>query len=78
MEFNPLLIKMGIVKGHGFDAVGEFDINGYHTSKKVVFIKQYIGQHSILYEGNLHHDGKHVKGRWTLEEFSGEFELKLQ
>jgi len=62
MEFNPLLIKFGVVKGHGFDEVGEFDVNGFHTSKKVFFKKQYIGKHAVMYEGTFTHEGRHVKG----------------
>jgi hypothetical protein len=77
MEFSPLMIKFGVVKGHGYDAVGEFDINGYHGGKSIKFIKKYIGQHSVLYDGHISKDGKKASGEWHIEGMSGGFELNL-
>ncbi len=54
MEFSPLLVKDGIVQGHGNDAVGEFFVFGHHNNKKVKFTKQYTGKHSVAYEGKIH------------------------
>lgn len=76
MEFKPLLVKDGVVQGHGSDAVGEFHIFGHHNEKKVKFIKQYIGKHSVEYKGHVH-NGTKLTGKWEVSGLTGDFELNL-
>ncbi len=55
---NP--VPQGFVKGGGQDTVGKFYFQGSFNDNAtaVRFIKQYIGAHTILYEGNF--DGKDI------------------
>jgi len=45
-------IWKGVVKGRGKDSVGEFTISGDCSPEgRVAFVKQYVGQHNVHYEG---------------------------
>lgn len=76
MKFDYCYLDHGIVKAHGIDEVGEFDINGFFTSKKLEFTKRYIGQNSIQYKGMITPDGVKAHGHWFInDETNGGFEL---
>lgn len=65
MTIDNLNIFNGQVKGQGRDDVGEFTINGdWNPNGQVAFVKQYIGQHNVHYEGSF--DGLHVQGQWKI------------
>ncbi len=52
MIIDHLNIFNNQVKGNGRDFVGEFTIKGdWFSNGEVAFVKQYIGQHKVLYEG---------------------------
>lgn len=58
-------IEGGGVFGDGTDVVGDFQIEGnVQSDGQLRFIKQYIGQHSVIYTGKL--DGKTIDGTWEL------------
>ena len=65
MTIDHLNIFNGQVKGSGRDEVGEFTISGdWQPSGQVAFVKQYIGQHNVHYEGTF--DGVRVQGQWKI------------
>lgn len=67
MELN-LTFRAGILRGDGRDWVGEFLFRGRYDleSGKCWWTKQYIGRHSIAYQG--YNEGKGIWGTWQLEE----------
>merc|ERR1711957_99421 len=71
------------VFGLGMDVVGKFVIRGYYDPNQscVSFVKQYIGQHAVHYNGSMYlkDDGeKHtIKGVWNIpNQCHGYFKLK--
>lgn len=43
-----------VLRGKGQDDIGEFCLQGYvEPNGKAHFEKQYLGKHTVLYEGNL-------------------------
>ena len=69
MVIDHLNIFNNQVKGNGRDDVGEFTINGdWSPNGQVAFVKQYIGQHNVHYEGT--YDGVRVQGQWKIPQFN--------
>jgi hypothetical protein len=67
----------GEVEGEGHDVVGPFVIHGRYDGRGVVeFVKQYVGRHTVHYEGA--HDGEGtIFGTWAIAPYwSGPFALK--
>jgi hypothetical protein len=65
MIIDHLNIFNNQVKGNGSDEVGDFTISGdWNPNGQVAFVKQYIGQHNVHYEGTF--DGVHVQGQWKI------------
>jgi len=65
MIIDHLNIFNNQVKGNGSDEVGDFTINGdWNPNGQVAFVKQYIGQHNVHYEGT--YDGVRVQGQWKI------------
>jgi hypothetical protein len=73
------LSHAGRVRGQGDDEVGPFVISGSYSGTKVHFIKEYIGQHSLQYDGKLtqpSHGSFELSGRWSVgADWSGRFEM---
>ncbi|MDR3639404.1 MAG: hypothetical protein P4L84_36725 [Isosphaeraceae bacterium] len=67
MELN-LTFRDGKLTGDGRDRVGEFLFRGRYEleSGKCWWTKQYVGRHSIAYEG--YNEGKGIWGVWTMPE----------
>jgi len=66
------------VYGNGHDSVGGFIIRGDTHGKNVSFYKQYYGQHTVLYHGQLNHAHNDIKGRWQIPgNCEGKFHLHL-
>jgi hypothetical protein len=53
MLFNHLKFHKKVVKGKGRDTVGLFEIKGTYdkATLKTKFEKQYVGKHTVIYEG---------------------------
>jgi hypothetical protein len=68
----------GTVSGEGHDCVGQFVFQGTCDSHgKVVMVKQYLGMHQVLYQGQYDGEGT-LFGTWSIGPFeSGEFVLTL-
>jgi hypothetical protein len=68
----------GIISGEGNDCIGPFRFQGTCDSQgAVVMIKQYLGKHQVLYQGQYDGEGT-MFGRWSIGPFdSGEFLLSL-
>lgn len=64
MVIDEMYIGPGGVRGRGSDAVGAFVVQGYTHGDQVSFAKQYIGQHTVFYNGQW--QGKNVVGRWQI------------
>jgi len=80
MQFQDMQVGLnGQIVGSGSDVVGQFQIQGQVSRQGTVqFVKQYIGQHAVQYNGIV--GDSHVKGRWTIPGTStqpGGFELKM-
>ncbi|XP_056016178.1 uncharacterized protein LOC125675541 [Ostrea edulis] len=69
----------GSVKGEGTDNIGNFMINGSwrKLDGSVKFTKQYIGAHSVVYDGLLSPDGRHMDGKYTVGESVGDFHMEI-
>jgi hypothetical protein len=66
MAFNHMNIWNNLIEGRGSDEVGEFTISGdLKPNGQVNFVKQYIGQHSVQYEGQ-YVDNKIISGQWKI------------
>lgn len=79
---NEMIIKhlmitdQGGLTGFGQDQVGSFSIEGeVKKDGSVEFKKEYHGQHSIEYKGELK-EGT-IKGKWNLNGMEDEFEIKI-
>ena len=76
MKFKFLKFKQGKITGEGKDPIGQFTINGnIKPSGELQFVKQYVGMHSILYEGLRTYDI--IRGNWSYPRYGGgdSFEL---
>jgi hypothetical protein len=74
---DPLFLRFndGQIDGEGDDCIGPFTFSGSYGDGEVRMVKQYIGRHSVLYEGRVDGEGA-VIGRWFIEPFwSGPFVL---
>ena len=66
MVFKHMNIWNNLIEGRGSDEVGEFTISGdLKPNGQVNFVKQYIGQHSVQYEGQ-YVDNKIISGQWKI------------
>jgi hypothetical protein len=76
MEPLALHFSGGHVEGEGSDVVGDFTFRGtYSADGAVRLVKQYIGQHSVLYQGRVDGEGA-VVGRWSIGPYlTGPFAL---
>jgi hypothetical protein len=72
-----LHFSQGIVTGGGSDVVGDFAFAGAYDLKtgQVRMVKQYVGQHAVLYEGRNDDDGLWLWGTWTLALQRGGFHM---
>jgi hypothetical protein len=71
-----LRFESGQITGEGQDCVGPFVFTGrYDERGAVVMLKQYLGQHQVLYRGE--HDGEGtIFGQWSIGPWdSGAFAL---
>lgn len=79
-EMHDLVLRFvnGTLTGGGFDCVGRFAFDGTCDSTgEVVMVKQYLGKHKVLYQGQFDGEGT-IFGRWSIWPFySGEFMLTL-
>jgi hypothetical protein len=75
---DPLLLRFsnGGVDGEGQDCIGRFTFAGsYAEDGSVRLVKQYIGRHSVLYQGSVDGEGA-IVGRWSIaSRFTGPFAL---
>jgi hypothetical protein len=60
VEFTTVRIENNELTGQGRDAIGSFELNGRVDASAqpatATFTKQYIGQHSVEYEGTIVYD----------------------
>ena len=66
----------GTVTGSGDDCIGPFTFEGqFRADGSVSLIKQYIGRHSVSYEG--HNSGEGIFGTWSISGlWTGKFALR--
>ena len=78
MEGLTLQIKEGSIHGGGYDAVGMFTFDGSIGEEgDVHMIKQYLGEHRVLYVGEYDGD-KLLWGIWKIGWMSGPWEIRLK
>jgi hypothetical protein len=79
-SMHDLVLKFaeGVISGKGNDCIGSFRFEGTCDSQGVVvMMKQYLGKHRVLYQGQYDGEGT-IFGRWSIGPFdSGEFLLSL-
>jgi len=70
----------GSIWGHGSDQVGTFNISGKMnwSSTGFKFVKQYVGQHAVTYNGKIQGNGDVWAGRWYINQNGdgGNFQLR--
>lgn len=68
MSFDTFIIKDNDIKASGEDIWGNFEFTGKidHTKGKVKMVKQYIGQHSVDYNGTF--EDNVIAGDWFIDE----------
>lgn len=80
MFFDFFSLREGKVSGQGNDIIGPFTMAGkYDNAGNVSFIKKYVGQHAVEYNGNLDCDdlgGFKIQGKWTIDYLTDDFYLK--
>ena len=69
---NNLVIQFssGELSGSGDDIVGPFVLSGRIEDDQILIRKQYLGQHSIDYQGTTHGEGVYF-GDWSMHGFVG-------
>jgi hypothetical protein len=74
-----LRIDEGVIEGEGNDCIGPFTFRGHYDAQgNVTMVKQYIGQHSLSYEGTYDGEGT-IHGRWSFDpSWTGAFALRLE
>jgi hypothetical protein len=74
-----LRLAGGQIDGEGDDCIWPFTFSGhYDECGHVSMVKQYIGQHQLLYEGSYDGEGT-IFGRWSSSpSWTGPFALKLE
>jgi hypothetical protein len=74
-----LRLDEGRIDGEGDDCIGAFTFVGtYDESGRVSMVKQYIGQHHLLYEGTYDVEGT-IFGQWSQgPTWTGPFALKFE
>ena len=79
MKLDKFSLKNGQVEGKGNDTIGDFTISGtYNGDWNIRFVKQYIGQHSVDYEGKIIKTSSsdiEIRGKWKIDEVSDDFFL---
>lgn len=77
MIFDSMIVATnGTITGRGGDVTGEFQIQGSISSNGFFqFNKQYIGQHSVLYQGSVTNGC--LSGTWSIDGLKDEFVLNL-
>jgi hypothetical protein len=76
MEPLELHFADGEIHGQGADCIGGFTFAGSYSHDGVVrMVKQYIGKHSVLYEGRVEGEGA-IVGLWFIDPvWTGPFAL---
>jgi hypothetical protein len=76
MEPLTLRFEGGRVEGEGYDVIGVFTFAGTYTERGTVhMVKQYVGKHSVQYDGRVDGEGA-VTGEWSIAgAWSGPFML---
>merc|ERR1712226_198292 len=80
MDMNMnMVIAQNNVWGSGYDTAGSWVAEGYTHHNHVFFKKQYLGAHSVTYQGT-YVGGAHprVTGKWWMSGDQGSFELTQQ
>lgn len=77
---NPLHLSFaaGRVTGHGSDCIGDFELNGSYNLQdgRCLIVKQYLGAHSVKYDGCNQNDGLWIWGTWEIgTRYRGGFHL---
>jgi hypothetical protein len=69
----------GSVKGEGTDDIGNFLINGSWNKGdgSIHFAKQYLGAHTVMYDGSLSPDGRQMDGKYIVQGASGDFHMEV-
>ena len=67
MSLN-LTFAGGVVRGDGFDRIGEFTIAGTYDLRtgNCTLTKVYVGAHALAYEGRNEGDGQWIWGVWRM------------
>jgi hypothetical protein len=77
-SMDPLILHFhdGAISGEGRDVIGAFSFHGsYDDRGNVTLTKQYVGRHSVLYQGSYDGEGT-IFGRWSIAPYwSGPFAL---
>ena len=75
---GPLVLRFrdGQIEGEGRDVIGPFTFEGeYDDQGGIHMVKQYLGQHQVLYEGTYDGEGT-IFGQWSTSPFNfGSFAL---
>jgi hypothetical protein len=76
MDDLTLRFTGGLISGEGHDIIGRFHFQGtVAAGGKVHLVKQYVGRHQVLYEGNYDGEGT-IFGTWSIGTiWSGPFVL---
>jgi hypothetical protein len=76
MSLN-LTFAGGIVRGGGFDRVGEFTMAGSYDLRtgNCTLVKTYVGAHALTYEGRNEGDGQWIWGVWRMTIDRGGFHI---
>ena len=79
MEDMALRFDNGKIHGQGRDIIGRFTFAGrMEPDGRVLLSKQYVGQHSVLYQGQYDGEGT-ILGQWSIGLWDrGDFLLQLR
>ena len=79
-EMHELTLRFtgGAIDGGGWDVIGPFTFRGTCDERgNVALTKQYVGRHTVHYQGTYDGEGT-IHGRWSIDAYwSGPFALRL-
>lgn len=61
-----LQFEDGKIQGEGTDYVGPWKLSGTYDDQRAQWVKQYLGQHQVVYQGLVGEQG--IQGKWTIRE----------
>ncbi|CDW88831.1 UNKNOWN [Stylonychia lemnae] len=75
MTLTSIKLENGQFSANGSDTIGDFNFQGIAQDGDFTFVKSYIGQHQMVYEGNFYPESEVIVGRWHQPDYEENTDL---